>query len=172
MKSLLSLLIAITISGLAYSQTEEVIKIEVDSDCKNFIRKRQYKDQLYTNPVKIITAGYNKVHLGYSYKENMKMLVFTYNEWAFKYLNVTEFYATINGKEFVINKMALFKTHKRVNVILNEVTLYQIGVLMTDEMIDEFSNLNSLSLGYIKSPSQKRKVWEVSGGDLKKLKKN
>ncbi len=107
MKILLLVYGLLVCSSVFSQDNREVIKIEVDSDCKSYINKRTYKDEIYTKPIRIINTFNTVVTLTFCYKENFiyedkgQVLSLWFNREFLTRYNTNHIYFKIDDKELI-----------------------------------------------------------------------
>ena len=165
------LLLAITtfLCLSAFSQeAKEVIKIEVDSDCKDCISKRTYKDEIFTQQLTIVTGLYIKAKVGFAYQNNFmfekkgKMIYFHFDQDLFKWYNTNNIYLNIDGIEYKLNVLVDFIKIQSMNALAEIVYTYSFGYVLNESLTNAIKNAREIKLELLNSSSKQRKSWELS----------
>jgi hypothetical protein len=156
-----------------YSQpAKEVIKIEVDNECKQCISKRTYVDEIFTQQLTIVTGLYIKARLGFAYQENFmfenkgRMIYFHFDQDLFKWYNTKNIYLNIDGIEFQMNQLSDFVKSNTLNALAETVYIYSLGFVLDNSLAEAIHNAKSIKLELLHSTSQQRKSWDLSSSTV------
>jgi hypothetical protein len=163
------LLLAIIIANVSFSQDpKEIIKIKVDSECKECISKRTYVDEIFTNQLTIVTGLYIKAKIGFAYKDNFmfekkgKMIYFHFDQDLFKWYNTNNIYLNIDGIEYKLNVLVDFIKIQSMNALAEIVYTYSFGYVLNESLTNAIKNAKEIKLELLNSSSKQRKSWELS----------
>lgn len=168
MKKLLIVLTTFLYFSAFSQEAKEVIKIEVENDCKDCISKRTYKDEIFTQPLTIVTGLYIKAKVGFAYQDNFmfdqkgKMIYFHFDQDLFKLYDTKTIYLNINGKEHKLNSLCDFLKNKTINALAETVYVYSLGYVLDDSLATAIQNAQIVNLELLNASSKQRKSWELS----------
>jgi hypothetical protein len=180
-KIMKKLLLAITtiLCLSAFSQeAKEVIKIEVDSDCKDCISKRTYKDEIFTQQLTIVTGLYIKAKVGFAYQDNFmfekkgKMIYFHFDQDLFKWYDTKTIYLNIDGTEYQLNVLVDFLKNQTINALAETVYVYSLGYVLDDSLAKAIQNAKIVKLELLNASSKQRKSWDLSSSTVTDLVKH
>ena len=160
----------------AFSQeAKEVIKIEVDSDCKDCISKRTYKDEIFTQQLTIVTGLYIKAKVGFAYQDNFmfekkgKMIYFHFDQDLFKWYDTKNIYLNIDGKEYQVNGLVDYIKNQTLNALAETVYVYSLGYVLDNSLASAIQDAKVLKLELLNSSSKQRKSWALSSSTVTDL---
>ena len=164
MRQISLLVLSLILAFQGYSQTKEIIKIDVIKGCSKYVSKRQYAGESYSKPLEIIKGMYNKANMTFAYKENRRLIYFTFNDDMLKNYDLSTINLTIDGKTHAFEGLLDFQKVATVNGWLDEVQNYYLGYELKNEIIQDLNSSSSLSISMIKTLTKKRKVWDFGKG--------
>lgn len=169
----------VLMSFCTFSQeAKEVIKIEVDKDCKSCISKRTYVDEIFTQQLTIASGIYIKAKVGFAFQENFmfdtkgKMIYFHFDQDLFKWYDTKNVYLNIDGKEYALTVLVDFIKNKTMNALAETVYVYSLGYVLDDSLAVAISNAETVNLELMKNSTRKRKSWELSNSTVEDLVKS
>lgn len=167
MKKILLITALLGYNTILAQDNREAIKIEVDKDCKSSISKRTFKDEIYTDPIRIVNTLNTVVTLMFSYKENFiyedkgPVLNLWFNqEFLTRYSN-DHIYFTIDGKEFDLHQLIEFETYDRTIDNKTE-TWWGLGFYLGSELTSAFDNAVNMEMAMIERKSRERREWKYN----------
>ena len=172
-KLLIGLGLILTFNSLS-QEVKEVIKIEIDDNCKECIRKRTYIDEIFTKQLTIVTGLYIKARIGFAYQENFrferkgKMIYFHFDQDLFKWYNTNNIYLKIDNHEFVLNKLSDFIKNETMNALAETVNIYSLGYVLDDTLENSIKNAKNITFELLNNSNQ-RKSWELSNNTVTEL---
>ena len=173
-KVLVCLLLAVC--PYSFSQeSKEIIKIEVDSDCKDCISKRTYVDEIFTQQLTIVTGLYIKAKIGFAYQDNFsfdgkgQMIYFHFDQDLFKWYNTKQIYLNIDGSEFKLDILVDYLKNQTINALAETVYVYSLGYVLDESLAKAIKNAKVVKLELLSSSSMQRKSWELNENTTSEL---
>src|SRR5690606_27620486 len=108
----------------------EIIKIEVDKDCKASILSKTFKDEIHTSPIRLVNSLNSVATLMFSYKENFMfvdkgpIMTLTFNKEFFTQYDTRNIFFNIDGKEFHFDQLIDFEKHEKTYTEINRTELW------------------------------------------------
>lgn len=150
-------------------ENKEVIKIDIDRDCKKYISKRTYKNEIFTQKISV-TSGI-EVSFAFSsskdLQEKRRMIYFHFNENKFRFFDNKTIRLEVDEGDFRFDRPIDFQVFETTNVLDGEKNeTFTIGFLLKDTFTDAIKNASSITLNMFKDLSKKHKDWEFSNSTL------
>ena len=150
------------------SQTKEVVKIDVNSGCKSYIKKRTYINEIYSKAIKVVNGVYFKGHLGFAYREhiafspNGEMIYFHMDEDFVKYYESSTIRITIDNIDFELDNALDVQTFSSMNIWMEDVKTYSMGYKLEATLASAIQSASSISISLLKASTHVRKEWRLS----------
>ncbi len=167
MKKILLFTTLVCCTTISAQDNREAIKIEVDKDCKSAINKRTFKDEIYTNPVRIVNTLNTVVTLMFSYKENFiyedkgPVLNIWFNEEFLTRYLTDHIFLTIDGKEFDLDQLIEFETYDQTIDNKTE-TWWGLGFYLDSDLKNAFDSAVNMEMGMLERKSRERNIWKFN----------
>lgn len=149
-------------------ENKEVIKIDVDRDCKKYISKRTYKNEIFTQKISV-TSGI-EVSFAFSSSKDLeqkrRMIYFQFNENKFRLFDNKTIRLEVDEKDFNFDRPITFQVFETTTLSGEKNETFTIGFLLNDTFTDAIKNASSITLHMFKDLSQKHKNWEFSNSTL------
>jgi hypothetical protein len=155
--------------------TKEIIKIEVDGDCKDCISKRTYIDEIFTQQLTIVTGLYIKAKIGFAYQDNFsfdgkgQMIYFHFDQDLFKWYNTKQIYLNIDSTEFKLDQLVDYLKNQTINGLAETVYVYSLGYVLDESLAKAIKNAKVIKLELLSSSSMQRKSWELNENTTSEL---
>ena len=161
----------------SYSQdvSKEIVKLDIDNECKQYLAKRTFKDEIYSQPLTILTGLYIKAKIILAYKDNFmfdskgKLIYFDFDQDLFKTYDVKNIYLNIDGKEYILSLLVDFYKNQTINALAETVYTYTLGYVFSDDLRQAIKSSQSIKIELLNNNSKQRKSWEISPSVLNQL---
>lgn len=166
------------LSFCLYSQEiKEIIKINIDNECKSCISKTTFENEIYTKQqLTIIDGMLINAKIGFAYKENFmfdgkgKMIYFHFNKDLFKSYNTKIIYININEIEYQLTELVDFTKNQNINKFNSTMEYtYSLGYVLDSMLENSLKNAQSIKIELINNISHLRKTWDLNQTKVKDL---
>lgn len=153
---------------------KEVIKIEVDKECKSSISKRTFKDEIFTEPVRIVNTLNSVVTLMFSYKENFMyedkgpVLNLWFNQVFSRAYDTKHIYFNIDGVEYDLHRLIEFETYDKTIDNKTE-TWVGLGFYLDAQLKKAFDNAIEMEMAMIDRKTRERRIWKLNPVIIKNI---
>ncbi len=166
MKSLITLSLLIFFSLTAISQ-KRVVKREYSKDCKKYMKKYTYENELNTKAFTLDkNLAYGEHKLVFSYKENRILLYLVIEDGTFVKLDYNKY--TFNFKNDTITDLKLIdwsKLEQEASIITSEKTYYLIGFELSEDQLETFVTQSVLNFTTVDRRTNVIKTFEINASD-------
>lgn len=175
---LLTLLIFLNLFFVFFTNAQEgkeVIKIDVDNECKSCISKRTFVDEIFSQQLTIASGVLIKAKIHFAYHDNFmfenkgKMIYFNFDQDLFQLYDTKNIYLKIDNIEYNLNLLVDFVKNTSTNARLETVYTYSLGYVLTDSLANAIKNAKLVKFELIRSATNQRKSWDLSESTVKEL---